>query len=49
MNSVKTWVDNNIDRKQMTTIVAASVVIGAAAYAARAAGLGKVSTVVKGG
>ena len=49
MNSVKDWISQNVDKKQLTTIVAASIVIGGAVYAARKAGLGTVATVVKGG
>lgn len=48
MNGIKNWVDQNIDKKQLATIVAASVVIGATAYGLRKAGLGKVANVVKG-
>jgi len=43
------WVDKNIDKKQLVTIVAAGVVVGGAAYGLKQAGFGKVATVVKGG
>lgn len=49
MNSVKTWVNQNIEKKQFWTIIAAGAFVGVAALGLRQAGLGKVATVVKGG
>jgi hypothetical protein len=49
MNGIKDWINTNVDRKQMTTIVAASIVVGGLVYGAKMAGLGQVATVVKGG
>lgn len=49
MNSVKTWVNQNIEKKQFWTIIAAGAAVGLAAYGLRAGGFGKVATVVKGG
>ena len=48
MNFINT-VKQNIDKKQLTTIVAASFVIGAAAFALKKAGFAKAATAVKGG
>ncbi len=49
MDKLKAWWNTNVDKKQLTTIVVATAVIGTAAYAARQAGFGKVATAVKGG
>ena len=49
MNSVKQWFDENVDKKQLTTIVMASVAIGGSVYLARKAGLNTVATIAKGG
>ena len=49
MDSVKQWFRDNVDTKQMTTLIVTTAVIGGAAYAMRKAGYGKVATVVKGG
>lgn len=49
MQSIKDWFAANVDKKQMTTLIVTSVVIGAAAYGIRKAGYGKVASVVKGG
>lgn len=49
MDKLKSWWMTNVDKKQLTTIVVASAVIGGAAFAAQKAGFGKVSKVVKGG
>lgn len=49
MNKVKQWWDQNVDKKQLTTIIVASAAIGSIAYAARKTGFGKVANVVKGG
>ena len=49
MDKLKTWWNTNVDKKQLTTIVVASAVIGVAAYGANKAGFGKVAKVVKGG
>lgn len=49
MDSLKNWFNNNVDRKQMTTLLVTGVVLGATVYGLRSAGLGKVATVVKGG
>jgi hypothetical protein len=49
MNGFMNWINTNVDRKQMTTIVAASIVVGGLVYGAKVAGLGQVATVVKGG
>jgi len=49
MESIKAWFNQNVDKKQMTTLIVTGVVIGGAVYGLRSAGLGKVATVVKGG
>lgn len=49
LEKIKSWVRQNIDQKQLVTIVAAGVVVGGAAYGLKKAGFGKVATVVKGG
>jgi hypothetical protein len=49
MNGIMNWFNTNIDKKQMLTIVAASVAVGGLVYGAKVAGLGQVATVVKGG
>lgn len=49
MNSVKAWFDQNVDKKQLTTIIVAGVMVGGAVYGLRSAGFGKVASVVKGG
>lgn len=49
MDKLKTWWSTNVDKKQLTTIVVASAVVGGIAFAANKAGLGKVANVVKGG
>ena len=49
MNGITNWINNNVDRKQLTTIVAASIVVGGIVYAAKATGMGSIATVVKGG
>jgi len=49
MGKIKAWIDNNIDRKQMYTIIAATAAVGGAVYVARKAGMRDVATVVKGG
>lgn len=49
MNKINDWFRENVDRKQLTTILVATAVTGAMVYGARQAGLGKVATVVKGG
>lgn len=49
MDSVKQWFRDNVDTKQMTTLIVTSVVIGGAVYGLRKTGYGKVATVVKGG
>lgn len=49
MNGLKTWFDNNVDRKQMTTILVSSAAIGLAVYGLRKGGFSTVASVVKGG
>lgn len=49
MESIKQWFNQNVDKKQMTTLIVTGVVIGGAVYGLRSAGFGKVATVVKGG
>lgn len=49
MESIKQWFNQNVDKKQMTTLIVTGVVIGSAVYGLRSAGFGKVATVVKGG
>lgn len=49
MEKVKTWFNQNVDKKQMVTLIVTTAAIGGAVYAARKAGLGTVATVVKGG
>lgn len=49
MNKVKQWFNDNVDRKQMTTLLVTTAVIGGAAYGLKKAGYGKVATVVTGG
>ncbi|MDX1800404.1 MAG: hypothetical protein R3303_05690 [Marinobacter sp.] len=49
MDSIKNWWNQNVDKKQLTTIVVASAVVGGLAYAARSTGFAKIGTVVKGG
>lgn len=49
MNKFKQWIDANIDKKQLMTILAAGVVVGTAAYGLKQAGFSKAATVVKGG
>lgn len=49
LQNVKGWIDRNVDKKQMTTLIVTGAVVGVAAYGLRQAGFGKVATVVKGG
>lgn len=49
IDKVKNWWNQNVDKKQLTTIVVAGVVVGGMAYGLKQAGFGKVATVVKGG
>lgn len=49
MDGIKNWIDQNIDKKQMKTLLLTSVMIGGTVYVLRQAGYGKVATVVKGG
>ncbi|WP_342632497.1 hypothetical protein [Marinobacter alkaliphilus] len=49
MDNVKRWFNQNVDKKQMTTLIVTSAAIGLAVYGARKAGFGTVATVVKGG
>ncbi|MFL1484902.1 hypothetical protein [Marinobacter sp. LN3S78] len=49
MDRIKSWWNTNVDKKQLTTIVVASAVIGGAAFAAQRAGFGKAAKIVKGG
>jgi uncharacterized membrane-anchored protein len=48
MDSVKNWFRDNVDQKQMVTLLVTGVVIGTAAYGLRKAGYAKVANVVKG-
>ena len=49
MNSIKAWFNQNVDKRQLTTIIVAGALVGTAAYGLRSAGFGKVANVVKGG
>lgn len=49
MDKIRAWFDDNVDRKQMTTLIVTSVVIGGAVYGLKKTGYGKVANVVKGG
>jgi len=49
MEKAKQWFRNNVDQKQMVTLLVTTAVIGGAAYGLKKAGYGKVATVVKGG
>ena len=49
MDSIRNWFRDNVDQKQMTTLIVTSVVIGGSVYALRKTGYGKVASVVKGG
>lgn len=49
MESIKQWFNQNVDKKQMTTLIVTGVVVGVGVYGLRSAGFGKVATVVKGG
>ncbi|WP_199453507.1 hypothetical protein [Marinobacter sp. bablab_jr008] len=49
MEKIKTWFNQNVDKKQMTTLIVTGIVVGGTVYAARKAGFGTVATVVKGG
>lgn len=49
MEKMKQWFNNNVDRKQMTTLIVTTAAIGGAVYLARKGGFGTVATVVKGG
>lgn len=49
MDNVKQWFRDNVDTKQMTTLIVTSAVLGGAVYVLRQTGYGKVATVVKGG
>ena len=49
MQGIKNWINQNVDKKQMTTLIVTGAVVGVAAYGLRSAGFGKVATVVKGG
>jgi rhodanese-related sulfurtransferase len=49
MEKIKSWFNQNVDKKQMTTLIVTGVVVGAGVYGLRKAGFGKVATVVKGG
>lgn len=49
MEKITQWFNNNVDRKQMTTLIVTTAAIGGAVYVARRAGYGGVASVVKGG
>lgn len=49
MDKIRTWFDQNVDKKQMTTLVVTSVVIGGIVYGARKAGFSSVASIAKGG
>lgn len=49
MDRARSWWNNNVDTKQLTTIVVASVIIGGVAYGANRAGFGQAAKIVKGG
>lgn len=49
MDRMKNWFNNNVDRKQLTTILVSSAAIGLAVYGARKAGFNTVATIAKGG
>jgi hypothetical protein len=49
MDGIKNWFAVNVDKKQMTTLIVTSVVLGGAVYGLRKTGFGQVASVVRGG
>lgn len=49
MSGLSRWFSRSVDKKQLTTIVLASVVLGGAVFVVKKAGFNQVATVVKGG
>jgi hypothetical protein len=49
MGGIKQWFADNVDQKQMVTLLVTSIVLGGAVYGLKSTGFGKVATVVKGG
>lgn len=49
MDKIKNWFNQNVDKKQMVTLIVTTAAIGSAVYVARKSGFGTVATIAKGG
>jgi len=49
MDRLKAWFNQNVDKKQMTTLIVTTAAIGVGVYGLNKAGFGKAAKVVKGG